>query len=510
MRSVHRRDRRRLPTVGLVLAASAAVTCTSTAELFAPIEFPQPPEELAADPTGAVVLSNEAEIEFRPPAAEGEPGPREPYVVITQKVRALVTGKVHPSLSNWRVGRNVVSNVTRVDVARARLARPDGTTVEVDGLAAGVGDRPIVLSLPEPQPGDLIDIVTQRTLTAVEALPPWIFAAPAPCVESRLKVIAPEGWLVSIRRGQGNTVNRGAQIQQSIESGGRNGWVMVERNVRAVPLEPRAPHPQRMAPWATAVLVSATLNGREVRYADSWATVAARVETMLAKTMEIDEASKQTMVRGLAKARLRSVHKALKPRGDVAGLFGRPARPFAEIEVGTASAIETVAVAAAAMEGMVGKAYLALVIPFEGAVLIDDQPGLYAMSSVVVAFPSDDEWTFADPACMTCPFGRVPMAVAGGRAVVLADSGPMVVEIPMKIGEPNRRRLQFDWTLSVEGEVTGTLIADLEGFVAQQVYRSITFAEDEDSRKRFVGALLFGPNSGIRIDELIDEGLLSP
>jgi hypothetical protein len=142
-------------------------------------------------------------------------------------------------------------------------------------------------------------------------------------------------------------------------------------------------------------------------------------------------------------------------------------------------------------------------------VLVDDLPGHYAFRGAVLALPTGGGWTFAAPACLTCPVGKLPISVAGGRALVVAEEGTKVVDIPLGTVEPNRSRLQYDWTVSVDGNITGSLLADLEGFTAQQVFRAIAHA-DEAARNDLLSDLLIGVGAENRVRGVQDDGMLEP
>lgn len=479
-----------------------------TPSIFGPVEFAPPPPELASNPTGAVVLLKEGTIAFAEPARAGESGSQVPSVVVSERYRIRVTGKAHESVTRWRVAHALA---TRIELARGRLARPDGSVVEIDALPGGtVPKGDVLLELPSANPGDVIDVFLRRTILVAEALPPWSFAGPAPAAESRLMVTAPVGWDVRIRVGTGDRLDRSSKVRPLDAGGGRQGWTIVEQNVRAVPAEAGGVHPQWVAPWATVVLAGAVLDGTLRKYADSWATVARRVQAMLAQTMDLDEEHARQMRRGSVKARLRQVRRAIRPAASNGGLFDHPIRPFARLAAGGASPLETAAVAAAAMVDAVEEAHLALVAPFAGPVLIDDLPGLYAFRGAVLALRAADSWTFAAPACSTCPLGKVPIRAAGGRALVMTPEGATIVDIPFSSVEPNRVRLQFDWTVSVDGDITGSLLADLEGFTAQQAFRTISDTGDDVVRNRLLTDLLLGAGAGCRVEGVVQSGVLEP
>jgi hypothetical protein len=489
-----------LGTVGLQLSAGCA---GGAASVFSAPEFPLPPPALDKDPSGGVILKSEGLIQFMHPTPDGQVGPKGPYVVVRRQWHAIITGTpVDPALTEVRLAQ---SAIVKVDLARARLARPDGTAIEVDGLTTSAAGGEVVVRLPAAKPGDRVDFLVQRTLLIPDALTPYVFAGAAPTVESRLEIAAPNGWDVKIVLGQGANLNRGAEFERKDRGDGVAVWSVVERNVRAVPTEPEAVDPQRLSPWATVVLASATVGGVRFPFADSWKTVAGRIKTAIAGTIAIDDAAKADIGRGLAKARLRNVRLKLKPTLLREGILDRPPRTFSELSVGGASPLEAAAVAAAATADSMEKGTLALVAPFEGPVLLDDLPGLYAFRTAVVAFKIGGNWVFGDPTCSSCEFGKVSMAAAGGRALILTEE-PTLVDIALNLVEPNRRRLQFDWTLSIDGTMTGRLMADLDGYAARTVRAEAPAGMADAARRAALGRALLGAGSGVTIEAIDKEG----
>jgi len=488
-------------------ACAVVLTAGCTASgLFPAIEFPEPPQQLAKDPSGAVVLESVGTIEFRGASENPKaPGPRTPHVVVRRRLRAIVTGEVDIGLREWRFLSQ--PNVT-IDLARARLARPGGEVHDIDGLAGGSAQE-VTMSLPGPQPGDLIDVVWEKTFLVPETLPPWVFATPAPTVESRVEVISPPGWEVQLVLGQGSEINRGADVDKRERSDGALIKAWTEHNIRPVPSEPGAVDAQRSSPWATAVLVKAMVGGETVAYADSWKTVSSRLKAALAATMEVDEETRQSMAVGLAKARLRALRRTFRPVSVTGGPLDRVIRPFAELkESGGATPLEAAAITSVVTADAIEKGYIALVAPFEGPVLLDNLPGLYAFRAAAVAFKTGDGWDLVDIACGSCEFGKVPLELAGGRALILADE-PVLHDIPLRAVETNRRRLQFDWVVSVAGELTGSVSVDLEG-VAVREARAAMAADDDAARLAGLSNLLLRPESGTTVDFITKESRLQP
>jgi len=338
-----------------------------------------------------------------------------------------------------------------------------------------------------------------------DALPAWTFATSAPTIESRLEVTYPAGWEVRVALGHGSVVDRGAAPERRDRGDGQLTISVVEHNVAAVPTEPDAVDPQRLSPWAAVVLASATVGGKVLPYADSWKTVAARVAGAVAATVAIDGTAKTEIGRGLAKARLRNVRLRLKPALVREGILDRPPRSFAELARGGASPLEAAAVGAAATAASMEPGILTLVAPLEGPLLVDDLPGLYAFRMAVVAFKIDGKWVFADPSCSSCEFGKVSMEAAGGRALILGET-PTLVDIPASSVEPNRRRLQFEWALSVDGALSGRLLADLDGFAARAVMLAAPPSMAEADRRAAIARALFGDDSGVSLDAIEREG----
>ena len=491
---------------GVALESTPGCGGASRASVFGKAEFPAPPPALVKDPSGAVVIRSGGLIQFMPPVAEGQPGSRGPYVVTRRELVAIVTGaSVDPGLLEWRLPQNAM---VRIDIARARVASPDGTFIEVDGLASSSTSgsaSEIVVKLPPTKPGDRIDFLLQRTLFVPDALTPYVFASPAPTVESRLEVVAPADWNVKVVLGQGSAVNRGAQLERKDRGDGTLALSVVEHNVGAVPTEPDAVDAQRLSPWATVVLVQARAGGVNIAFADSWKTVASRIKTALAGTVAIDDAARAGFGLGLAKARVRNVRLQLKPALLREGILDRPPRRFADLAAGGASPLEAAAVAAVATADSMEKGTLALVAPLEGPVLLDDLPGLYAFRMAVVAFKIGGNWVFADPTCSSCEFGKVSMAAAGGRALILSDE-PVLVDIPLNLVEPNRQRLQFDWTLAIDGTMSGRLLADLDGFAARTVMMVAPRHMEDAARRAALAQALLGRDSGIVIEAIDKEG----
>ena len=234
-------------------------------------------------------------------------------------------------------------------------------------------------------------------------------------------------------------------------------------------------------------------------------TVAGRLKAAIAGTVAIDDAARADIGRGLAKARIRNVRLKLKPALLREGILDRPPRKFAELTAGGASPLEAAAVAAAATTDSMEKGTLALVAPLEGPVLLDDLPGLYAFRMAVVAFKIDGNWVFADPSCSSCEFGKVSMDAAGGRALILTDA-PTLVDIPLNLVEPNRRRLQFDWTLSIDGSLSGRLMADLDGYAARTVMMAAPATMADTTRRAALARVLLGAGSGVTIEAIEKEG----
>ncbi len=485
---------------GAVCLAWGAAACTPS--FWPPIAFPDPPAELAADPSGLVTLESVGQIVFR--AAEEATG-RPLHVVVERRLRQRVVGAVPPAAHRWVFPTRPY---VVCELARARLARADGTVVEVDGVAGATAGAEIIVELPLPAPGDLLDVAWREIYLDPQLVPPYVFATSGATVSSSLDVVVPPGFAVRVALGQGGLLNRGAELERRAGDDGATVHHWEEQNLKAVPPEPDAADPQRSSSWATVVLTGVQLGADQQLLADSWSTVAAGVRQRLAATMALDEETRQALGAGLAKARLRDLRALFRPEIGTAGPFATAPRPFAELKsVGRVSALEAAALLEAATVGAVEVGHLALVAPFEGRVLVEELPGLYAFTAAAVAFKTSDGWVFVDPTCDTCGFGQVPLELAGGRALVLSDP-PQVVEVPLRALETNRRRLQFNWTLAVDGALSGTLIADLEGISARAVVRASAGNEEEQARHAAIADALLRPGSGITVDKALNEGTL--
>ncbi|MBI5509109.1 MAG: hypothetical protein HY903_10170 [Deltaproteobacteria bacterium] len=491
--------------VGLMICGRLALGCGGpSASIFPPVQFPAPPSALAHDASGGVVLESRGRIQFLAPAADGTSGPRAPYAVVRRETALLVTGtQVDPGLQVRRFAQNRTSTLR---LARARVARQDGTAVEVDGLAVSdaAGGADVVLTLPALAPGDRVDVVSESVWLRPEAISPYVFADAAPSAVATLEIVAPRDFDVRIRTGQGAKEDHGALIPARETSGGHRSWTIRHANVLGVPTEPEAVPAQRLAPWATVVLARAAGPNGGAALADSWQTVADRVRAALTDTVALAAAERAEFGRGLAKARIKAIRRRLQPASEPRGLLEVPPRKLAAVLAGGATTLESAALIEAACADSLEKGTLALLAPLAGPMLHDDLPGLYAFQSAGVAFRLGGDWVFADPSCAACELGEVSMEVAGGRALVLT-SPPTIVDIPAGVAGPNRRRLQFDWTLAVDGQLHGRLLVDFEGDAARAVEVAAPSTLAAAERRAALARMLFGGDSPIRVVAVDDE-----
>ncbi len=375
----------------------------------------------------------------------------------------------------------------------ARVAKPTGETADIQATPEAFGQKLILAAAP----GDLIDVIWQQTHLVVETLPHWVLANAAPTVASNVEVLADEGLEMRVAAGTGSQ-RSDSSIEKDTDDG-RTVYRLTARDLAAIPSETGLSDPQHDSPWLLAVLESTLLDGRTTVYADSWQTVGRRVRSTLKPTLEVDDETRQQLNVGLAKARMRKLMRILRPSTNNAAPLTKAPLPFAQLKNGGASAIEAAAVAAAVTKGSMEEGHIALVVPHQGPLLFDELPGLYAFRAAAVAFHTSEGWRFADLTCSTCEFGKLPANLAGGRALILTDE-PSIVDIPPAAVHPNRQEMLLDWTLAIDGQLSGSLVVKLEGQIATQAQAIVGNGWQQESQRDSLRKLLLGTSSGISIN----------
>ena len=199
---------------------------------------------------------------------------------------------------------------------------------------------------------------------------------------------------------------------------------------------------------------------------------------------------------GYIKPLLDRVH----PHPDDA-LFHLPPRSFADMADVGASAAE----AASLVASIDDKAQWFLVAPAGQAPPLDDLPGLYPFSQAVIMMPNTTPTTiWADPLCDVCSANQVGFDVAGGRAMRMTQPVKWV-DVPLSLALRDTRRYTVDWELSVRGDLTGTVLAEMHGPAAGRARGLLGDTEDAAVRATAARRVLF-EDVGPQVEALNDEG----
>ena len=380
-----------------------------------------------------------------------------------ERVQVQVADANSPQFARWSP-QDMAS--TRVLDAAARLTRMDGSVAEVHPAAGSM------LELPMLAAGDRVDVFMRRSHALPQALPPWVMAMSVPVDDLQVRVQAPPGLTLRLVRGSSN---------QHADVPGEGGiWQVREMHLPALPSGAQAAPARHDGPWLVAVPVGYRSPSGDVdmRWADSWDSVARYVQSLLAPTMQLDAAAVAEL-----RPNARLVLQRVSPVATAVLLPGLP-RAFAGLAAATA--LEAAAVVAASQPP--GQVAVALVAPPEGAVLLPDVPGLYAFETALWAEPHDSGWVFTDPVCARCRPGDVGYNAAGGQALVLRGPGQaQLAPVPLENNPSNQRRYQFTWDLTVEGQLIGSGVAEFQGASARPL-RAALLAPDTARQLLFSSA----------------------
>ncbi len=483
---------------------------------------PFPPPVIPAQPsvadwpdTGAVVLEDEATLEY-------VLDPLDAHVVravIDHRRRIKILSAEGLSAADVELWTD---EMARVGGIVGRSVRPDGSIVELDALSrAPVPEAPKLLDVghirfrvPGAQVGGLIEYRYQRTFPDAYLVPAWIFGGRYPVLRAELSILFPKALRLDYRFGKGPRVEEVLPLRRPLEDG-RERLVFVQKDLPVYYAERFAPHPSRVQPWVASVITSNSSFGTTLRL-ESWNDVLTRLLGYFGQVGG-------TPGSGPTPARFRAVRNSLSIV-DALGLgVRRPVAVSRLLAHEPGSSRDAVAVLLNALRGSNVEAYPALISSAAGEVAVEGFPSLSPFARPVVAVRAKgdaadrtgcglsatdtnpacrtppDDFLFLDASCSYCRYGELPWELAGGRAVVLMPNGARWLELPLDPPEQHRASVQLRLSFDAVGAVSGKVDGQLTGNVARGA-RALANQPAGEARDRGMSALALGAGEAALVD----------
>lgn len=485
---MHRRHARRLRAT--VLACTSVLLASCAGLRLPPAGIVGGPGAEQHPDAGAVVLEDEATLEYRAMALQG--GRRRLVAVLDHRRRLKVLQPSGLAEAKVRLPLDGESTVTRV-VARA--VSPEG---RVHGMAPeavwaqaqpGAGRAAPELQLlafdvPGAEVGGAIEYRYERVYLDPWNVPPWVFGGKLPTVRATFGVVSPGGMRVDLAHGRGErAIDRQPATRDTF--GGRQRLVFREDELPGYFSEPHGVHLARRAPWLQAQLRAARVDGEPKRMS-SWDDVAAHLQAALDRVgASADEAP--------TLRRLDAVRHELVTNSDVPFGGRQPQGAEALAQGGLACSRDAAAYALGRLGGAGQRVRLLLATGPEAPPLRPEFPSLapFRRAALLLQFEPAwrqnmqcegpawrrdflcgaraGDWIYFAPDCPDCPLGVVPSGYAGARALQFDDNGRTHF-ITLEAGDAERHALSTEarLTMDVAGELKGTLDAEAHGLMAAQ------------------------------------------
>ncbi|HET6345742.1 MAG TPA: hypothetical protein VFH51_12475 [Myxococcota bacterium] len=496
--------------------------------------IPQSPTARDFPDAGAVVLEDNATLEFRVMDVPGTPGGKRLVAVLDHRRRMKVLSEAGLDAAGVELPIDGYSVILR---AIGRSVSPDGAeqTITSGSLQARPHKDPshgapevrlLRFDIPGARVGGLVEYRYERVFIDPAMVPPWVFGAARPVLHSEFALVTSPEVDLDYHFGRGEKEEDKAPLRRTTDDG-RDRLVFIETDLPAYFDEPNMPHITRLAPWIGVSLRKTRLGSKAQRF-ESWNDVgAAVVERMLQVGGKPGS--------GSVAARFAAVRGTLKPLA-LPGLGVRqPIKAEALKKGSPACTRDAVGVLMRALEGAEADAYPVLLTGQEGPPASEGFPALYPFTRAAVAVVADKKllgtlacsgqpwerdplcdvkpgsYLFLDPACTMCRFGTLPTGYSGTRALLLKGKGEgRWITVPAQAPGQSSLVVQGQLSLEVDGKLTGTLDAKAQGGVAERWRTSLATAIDDEARGQAVLWGLLGEADAPRLGNFKIGAALEP
>jgi hypothetical protein len=472
---------------------------------------------------GAVVLEDNATLDFRVMDVPGTPGGKRLVAVLDHRRRmkvlsdaGLQAAVVEFPIDGYSVvlraiGRSVSPEGAEQTVTSSALqARP-----HKDPGARAPEVRVLRFDIPGARVGGLVEYRYERVFIDPALVPPWVFGDARPVLHSEFGLVTSPEVELDYHFGRGEKEEDKAPLRRSTDDG-RDRFVFIETDLPAYFDEPNMPHITRMAPWIGVSLRRTRLGGKAQRF-ESWNDVGAHVIERMRQV-----GGKPGT--GTVAARFAAVRGALKPL-TLPGLGVRqPIKAEALKKGSPACTRDAVGYLMNVLQGAEVEAYPVLLTGHEGPPVSEGFPSLYAFTRAAVAVVADKKllsglacagqpferdplcdvkpggYLFMDPACTMCRFGTLPTGYSGTRALLLKGNGEgRWITVPPQVPGQSSLAVQGRLSLEVDGKLSGTLDAKAQGGVAERWRTSLANAIDDEAQGQAVIWGLLGEGDAPRL-----------
>jgi len=111
------------------------------------------------------------------------------------------------------------------------------------------------------------------------------------------------------------------------------------------------------------------------------------------------------------------------------------------------------------------KTYPVLVLTKDKGVINTDLP-TFGFNHVIATATYEGDSIWMDPTCELCPYGDIPPNIEGVNALIVTDTGGILIKIPISTADDNRVDLKSSMLLSEELDYTFSLKIDFYGNIA--------------------------------------------
>ncbi len=306
--------------------------------------------------------------------------------------------------------------------------------------------RMAMFDVPGVSVGDVIEYEIEIEVPGSVSIPPWIFNAEVPVVESTFSIGVPHGWKLSFAYAEsGRFTDRPPEVR---EEAGRKECVWVASNLPAMSSGPDAAPPSQRtrAIWVSVQNVY-----------PEWRSVADWYQTLTSALDVLEPGEVPVLDDGLDGDPGRRWFRFVRDRVRYLAYYREGLdgfRPHAAPMVlksgyGDCKDMATLLVALYRRAGL--EAFTALVSTSDELLFPDRMPTPAAFNHAVVALPrKDGTFLFVDPTDKDLPYGSVPWHLAGKYALVVRGEKSALVRISETPPAQNRRRVA--WELAASGD----------------------------------------------------------
>jgi hypothetical protein len=501
-----------LAVARLIALLVLLVSCGSP---FPPAVVPDRPSVAEWPDTGAVVLEDEASLEYIVDPLD----PRRVRAVLDHRRRLKILAPEGLAAAEVELYSDELSTVGQII---GRSVQPGGGTVELETLSrTPLADAPgvrgvgrVSFTIPGAVVGGLVEYRYQRNFADPDLVPAWVFGGRYPVFRSELSLVFPQTLRIDFRFGRGERVEEVLPLRRPLHDG-RERLVFVVQDLPAFYGEAAMPHPARVQPWLSAV-VTANTQASPPHRLETWDDVRVRLQTYFTPVGGAAGA-------GPVPARYRAVRNAISVIARPGIGVRRPISAERLLAHEPAASRDAVALLLNTLSGSGAEAYPALVSARTGENVQEGFPTLAPFVRAVVAVRASDEaadrtgctksltdvdpvcrtrfddFIFLDPSCSHCRYGELPWDVAGGRALVLAVDGPQWVDLPLDPPEQHRASIQYRLSFDVNGVLAGSVEGQLSGNIAAPARKLVTMPAGE-ARDRAFSSLVVGEGEAPLID----------